>query len=112
MKYSDNLIFLALFIALAIRVAMHFVDKSRIKDEIAAHGGQVLSIVEPFRSRLVFRKGNVITPSPTAIAQARRFRRLQNRVFGIYWRKPGPRVAPRIISRHRCSACGFAFDND
>ena len=29
---------------LAIRIVMHFVDKSRIKDEVEAKGGRIISI--------------------------------------------------------------------
>jgi len=75
MNYSDNLIFLALFIAFAIRIAMHFVDKSRIKDEIEAKGGRVLSITwNPSAAAGFSRRASGTTPSLTATDRVRRFR--------------------------------------
>lgn len=117
MNYSDNLIFLALFIALAIRIAMHFVDKSRIKDEIEAQGGRVSSITwNPFGRGWFFEKGErhyqvtYIDRSATTVSTG-----CKTSLFtGIYWAE-GPRLeepAPRIVSRHRCSACGYALNID
>jgi hypothetical protein len=117
MNYSDNLIFLALFIALAIRVTMHFVDKSRIKDEIEAKGGRVLSITwNPFGRGWFFEKGErhyAVTYSDRSGATISTG--CKTSLFtGVYWAE-GPRTEespPRIISRHRCSACGYALNND
>ena len=39
-----SLLFFAFLAAIAFRVVMHFVDKSRIKDEVEAHLGRVVSI--------------------------------------------------------------------
>jgi len=47
----------AVGVGLVIRVVMHFVDKSRIKDDVESKGGRIISIkLEPLRARLVFRK--------------------------------------------------------
>lgn len=116
MNYSDNLIFLALFIALAIRIAMHFIDKSRIKDEIEAKGGRVLSITwNPFGRGWFFEKGErhyAVTYSDRSGATISTG--CKTSLFtGVYWAE-GPRTEgpPPIMPRHRCSACGYALSID
>jgi hypothetical protein len=117
MHYSDNLIFLALFIALVIRVTMHFVDKNRIKDEVEANGGRVLSITwNPFGRGWFFEKGerhyqvDYIDRSGVTVSTG-----CKTSLFtGIYWAE-GPRLEeppPRIISRLRCATCGYTLKSD
>jgi hypothetical protein len=58
MNYSINFIVAAIIGGLAIRIVMHFVDKSRIKDEIESKGGRVISIAwNPFARGWFFEKG-------------------------------------------------------
>ena len=40
----NSAVLLAIVAALAIRIAMHFFDKARIKDEVEAKGGRMVSI--------------------------------------------------------------------
>ena len=47
---SAHIFLLAIGAGLGIRVVMHFVDKSRIKDEVESSGGRIsLDSVEPLR---------------------------------------------------------------
>jgi len=116
MDYSHNLIFVALLIALAIRIAMHFVDKNRIKDEIEAKGGRVLSISwNPFGRGWFFEKGERhYAVTYTDVSGATISTGCKTSFFtGVYWAE-GPRTEtpPRVIPRHRCSACGYALSID
>ena len=117
MNYSDNLIFPAIFIALVIRIAMHFVDRNRIKDEIEAKGGRVLSITwNPFGRGWFFEKGERhYAVTYTDRSGATISTGCKTSFFtGVYWAE-GPRTEappPRAIPRHRCSACGYALSID
>ena len=116
MHYSDNLIFLALFIALVIRVSMHFIDKNRIKDEVEAKGGRIMSITwNPLGRGWFFEKGerhyqvDYIDHSGVTVSTG-----CKTSLFtGIYWAE-GPRLGEptRIISRLRCGTCGYALKFD
>jgi hypothetical protein len=112
-RMSSALLF-AILAALAIRVAMHFVDKNRIKEEVESKGGRVISISwNPFARGWLFEKnerhynvtyidrsgGTVSAPCKTSL------------FTGVYWAE-GPRLeepAARIISGHHCAKCGYAI---
>ena len=117
MDYSHNSIFLFLLIGLAIRIVMHFVDKSRIKDEIEGKGGRVLSITwNPFGRGWFFEKGERhYAVTYTDRSGATISTGCKTSFFtGVYWAE-GPRTEeppPRIIPRHRCSACGYTLSID
>ena len=58
MNYSTNFVVVAIIAGLAIRVVMHFLDKSRIPDEIESKGSRVISISwNPFARGWFFEKG-------------------------------------------------------
>jgi hypothetical protein len=58
MNYSTNCVVVAIIAGLAIRVVMHFLDKSRIPDEIESKGSRVISISwNPFARGWFFEKG-------------------------------------------------------
>jgi hypothetical protein len=99
---------------LAIRMVMHFVDKGRIKSEVEAKGGRIISISwNPFGRGWFFernerhysvtcadRSGATVTAScKTSL------------VTGIYWADAptSDEPRPKFISRHRCSKCGYAI---
>lgn len=110
-----NIFAVAMLAALAIRIVMHFVDKSRIRHEIESKSGRVVAIKwNPFGRGWFFERGerhyqvNYIDPSGATISTG-----CKTSLFtGIYWSE-GPRVedaAPRIAARHRCSGCGYALN--
>lgn len=114
MNYSMNFIVAAIFVGLAIRIVMHFVDKNRIKDEIESKGGRVVSIAwNPFARGWFFEKNErhyevtYVDRSGQTVSTT-----CKTSLFtGIYW-ADGPQLEqppPRIISRHHCSACGYAL---
>ena len=114
MNYSAKFLVLAILVGLAIRIIMHFVDKSRIKEEIESKGGRVLSIAwNPFARGWFFEKNerhydvNYIDRSGQKVSTT-----CKTSLFtGIYWAE-GPQLEqppPRIISQHRCSGCGFTL---
>lgn len=106
---------IAIVAAVALRIVMHFVDKARIRDEIEARGGRVLSIRwNPFARGWFFEKNErhydvtyrdragstVTTTCKTSL------------FTGVYWSEPENLQEPpaRIIPRHRCSKCGYAIN--
>ena len=114
MNYSAKFLVIAILVGLAIRIIMHFVDKSRIKEEIESKGGRVLSIAwNPFARGWFFEKNerhyevSYIDRSGQTVSTT-----CKTSLFtGIYWAE-GPRLEqppPRIISQHRCSGCGFTL---
>jgi hypothetical protein len=115
MNYSRNFIVAAIIAGLAIRIVMHFVDKSRIKDEIESKGGRVISISwNPFARGWFFEKGerhyevSYVDRSGGTISTT-----CKTSLFtGIYWAE-GPNLEeprPRFMARHRCSGCGYALN--
>lgn len=106
---------LAIGAGVAIRVAMHFVDKSRIKDEIQSKGGRIISIRwHPFGRGWFFEKNErhysvTYTDRLGATVSAT----CKTSLFtGIYWADAPKSEEPRpmLISRHRCSKCGYAIN--
>jgi uncharacterized OB-fold protein len=104
----------ALLIAGAIRIAMHFVDKNRIKDEVEGKLGRVVSIAwNPFGRGWFFEKGerhydvNYVDRSGDTVSTS-----CKTSLFtGVYWAE-GPRQSdppPRIMSRHLCDKCGYSL---
>ena len=109
--YFGFLIFVG---AIGIRIAMHFFDKRRIKDEVEAKPGRVVSITwNPFGRGWFFEKGErhydvmYVDRSGQTITTA-----CKTSLFtGIYW-ADGPQLSeptPRIMSRHLCSKCGYSI---
>lgn len=114
MNDSANFIVVVIFVALAIRVVMHFVDKSRIKDEVESKGGRVISISwNPLARGWFFEKGerhyevSYVDRSGGTISTT-----CKTSLFtGIYWAE-GPNLEeprPRFMARYRCSGCGYAL---
>ena len=112
-----NLLALVLLAVVALRVIMHFVDKSRIKDEVEARLGRVVSITwNPFGRGWFFEKNerhyNVtyLDRSGRTISTT-----CKTSLFtGVYWAEV-PNVtepAPRVMSRHRCSKCGYTLNTE
>lgn len=100
--------------AVAIRIVMHFVDKSRIKDEVEAKGGRIISISwNPFGRGWFFEKNErhyAVTYADRSGATVSAT--CKTSLFtGIYWADPpaSEQPAPKFISRHRCSKCGYGI---
>jgi hypothetical protein len=107
-------ILVAIVVALAIRVALHFIDKSRIKDEIEAKGGRVVTINwNPLgRGWLLERNERHYSVTYRNRSGATISTDCKTSLFtGVYWAE-GPSVnqPPRIISRRRCAKCGYAIN--
>lgn len=108
-------LFLTIFLVpILIRVAMHFVDKNRIRDEVETKLGRVVSITwNPFARGWFFEK-NERHYDITYIDRTGRpvSTTCKTSLFtGIYW-ADGPKSAesqPRIMSRHLCDKCGYAL---
>jgi uncharacterized OB-fold protein len=112
---SLSLLLFAFLAAIAIRIVMHFVDKNRIKDEVEAHLGRVVSITwNPFARGWFFEKNErhydvtYVDHSGQTISTT-----CKTSLFtGVYWAE-GPKISeppPRIMSRHLCSKCGYALN--
>jgi hypothetical protein len=83
MNYSAKFLVIAILVGLAIRIIMHFVDKSRIKEEIESKGGRVLSIAwNPF-ARGSLRRMSDITRSVTSTGQDKRCQRRARRACSL-----------------------------
>jgi uncharacterized OB-fold protein len=109
--------FLVIVGAVALRIVMHFVDKSRIKDEVETRLGRVVSITwNPFGRGWFFERGErhydvtYIDRSGETIATS-----CKTSFFtGVYWAE-GPGVSetpPHFISRHLCGKCGYALNTE
>ena len=114
MNYSANLILLALLIGLAIRVVMHFVDKSRIKDEFESKGGRVLSIAwNPFARGWFFEKNerHYVVHYADRSGQTVSTMCKTSLFTGVYWADEPllEQSTPRIIPKYRCP--GAATDS-
>jgi len=105
---------LAIVVALAIRVAMHFFDKTRIKNEVEAKGGRIVSINwNPFGRGWFFERNerhyNVTYEDRSGATISTSCK--TSLFTGVYW-ADGPKIdePPRIIPRHRCAKCGYAIN--
>jgi hypothetical protein len=108
---------LALVAIVVIRAILHFVDKSRIREDVEAKGGRILSIRwNPFGRGWFFEKNErhyAVTytdRSGGTISAA-----CKTSLFtGIYWADEplAEEPRPKFISRHRCSKCGYALNAD
>lgn len=113
MKFYFLLI--AMAAAVALRIILHFIDKERIRDEVGARGGWVISIRwNPFARGWFFEKNErhydvtyrsragavVTTTCKTSFFS------------GVYWSEPQTVQEPqtRIMARHHCSKCGYAIN--
>jgi hypothetical protein len=105
----------ALAAGIAIRVVLHFVDRSRIKEEIESNGGRVISVRwNPFARGWLFEKNERhYSVTYTDRSGANISANCKTSLFtGVYWAE-GPRLEeqrPRFIPRHRCSHCGYALN--
>lgn len=106
---------LAIGAGLTIRILMHFVDKSRIKDEVESKGGRVISISwNPFGRGWFFEKNErhysvIYTDRSGATVSAD----CKTSLFtGVYWADGHKTEEPRpaFISRHRCAKCGYPIN--
>ena len=106
--------FLIIVGAVGVRIAMHFFDKARIKDEVEAKLGRVVSITwNPFGRGWFFEKGErhydvtYVDRSGQSITTG-----CKTSLFtGVYWAE-GPQPSeppPRIMSRHLCAKCGYTI---
>jgi len=110
-----SLLALAIMTVLAIRVVLHFVDKSRIQRELESRGAQVNSIRwNPFARGwfgergerhydVVFTDSGGMTISTTCKTSL---------LTGVYWSE-GPSTAeekPRFASSRRCLGCGYILN--
>lgn len=102
--------------AVATRVALHFIDKSRIQREIESRGGRVVSINwNPFARGWFFEK-NERHYDVTYLDRAGAIisTTCKTSVFtGVYWAE-GPSMIdqPRVVSRLHCSQCGYSLHAD
>ena len=112
---DSSFFFFFILAAVGIRVALHFVDKSRIRRELESRGGRVLSIKwNPFARGWFGEKGerhydimfrdrsgnDVSTTCKTSL------------LTGIYWAE-GPTLAEesrRFQQTPRCLGCGYALN--
>jgi hypothetical protein len=107
--------FLFVFAGILVRIAMHFVDKNRIKDEVETKLGRVVSITwNPFGRGWFFERGErhydvtYVDRSGATISTACK----TSYYTGVYWSE-GPRISeppPRLVSRHLCGKCGYALN--
>lgn len=106
--------FLIIIGAIGARIALHFFDKGRIKDEVEARLGRVVSITwNPFGRGWFFEKNErqydvtYVDRSGQTITTA-----CKTSLFtGVYWAE-GPQLsvpAPRIMARHLCAKCGYTI---
>ena len=106
--------FLIIVGAIGVRIAMHFFDKSRIKDEVETRLGRVVSITwNPFGRGWFFEKNErhydvtYVDRSGHTITTT-----CKTSLFtGVYW-ADGPQLSeppPRIMSRHVCAKCGYSI---
>ena len=106
---------LAIGAGLAIRVVMHFIDKGRIKNEIEAKGGRIISISwNPFGRGWFFEKNerhySVTYRDRSGATLASDCK--TSLFTGVYWAE-GPKTdepKPPLMPRHRCSKCGYAIN--
>ncbi|MDP9130584.1 MAG: zinc ribbon domain-containing protein [Candidatus Binatota bacterium] len=107
--------FLIFPLMLALRVAAHFLDKRRIKDEVEARRGRAISIIwNPFGRGWFFEKGErhydvtyVDRRSGGTVTAA-----CKTSMFtGVYWvdGETTAETPPRILSNHRCAKCGYSI---
>ena len=110
-----SILLIAIGAGLTFRVVMHFVDKNRIKDEIEAKGGRVISIRwNPFARGWFFEKNERhYDVTYTDRSGATVSTTCKTSLFtGVYWSE-GPRLEeapPRIIPRHHCAKCRYAIN--
>ena len=105
----------ALGAALAIRIVMHFVDKNRIRGEVEAKGGRVVSISwNPLGRGWFFERSErhyAVTYADRSGATVSTT--CKTSLFtGVYWADPPEPVElrPKFVSRHRCSKCGYGIN--
>jgi len=110
---SAHIFLLAIGAGLGIRVVMHFVDKSRIKDEVESSGGRIISIRwNPLRAGLVSRKERAaLLRSQYRSVRRHRSATCKTSFFtGVYWadvprgeeRETEIYSAPSYEMRFRC----------
>ena len=114
MTWDGTTIGLVITVVIFVRVFMHFYDKQRIRDEIEARGGRVISISwNLFGRGWMFEKGErhyevVYRDSGGQVATTG----CKTSFFtGVYWAE-GPVVAEpaRRSFRSRCLGCGYQLN--
>ena len=111
---NASILLVGLLAAIAIRVAMHFVDKNRIKDEVESKLGRVVSITwNPFGRGWFFEKNerHYDVTYVDRLGQTVSTTCKTSPFTGVYW-ADGPKSAeppPRLMSRHSCGKCGYAL---
>jgi ribosomal protein S27AE len=111
---NASILLIGLLAAIAIRVAMHFIDKNRIKDEVESKLGRVVSIAwNPFGRGWFFEKNErhydvtYVDRSGATVSTT-----CKTSLFtGVYW-ADGAKSAeppPRLMPRHLCGKCGYAL---
>ena len=111
---SAHIFLLAIGAGLGIRVVMHFVDKSRIKDEVESSGGRIISIRwNPFGRGWFLEKNErhyfVVNTdrSGATVPQLVRPASSQGSIGPMYLGAKSAR--PRFIPRHP-TKCGFGVN--
>ncbi len=114
-RYVYGFVFVAA--GILIRIAMHFVDKNRIKDEVETKLGRVVSIVwNPFGRGWFFEKGERHYDVTYVDRRGERISTSCKTSFftGVYWAE-GPcrsEPPPRLMSRHLCGKCGYSLNTE
>lgn len=112
-----HLFLIVIGVGLAIRVIMHFADRKRIREEVEAKGGKILSIRwNPLGRGWLFEKNErhysvTYTDRSGAMISAA----CKTSLFtGVYWTDAaiGEEPRPTFVSRHRCSKCGYALNTE
>lgn len=111
---NSSIVLIGLLAAIAIRVAMHFIDKNRIKGEVESKLGRVVSIIwNPFGRGWFFEKNerhyNVTYVDRSGMTVSTTCK--TSLFTGVYW-ADGPKSTeppPRLMSRHLCGKCGYAL---
>ena len=110
-------IIVALGVSVAIRIIMHFVDKDRIRREVEAKGGKIVSIAwNPFGRGWIFEKNerhySVTYTDPSGATKSAACK--TGLFTGVYWTDPPATEEPRsrLLSRHRCSKCGYTINRE
>lgn len=110
-------IVLAVGAAVAIRIAMHFVDTKRIREDIEGKGGRIVSIKwNPFGRGWFFEK-NERHYAVTFVDRSGASRSVDCKTSlftGVYWTEPQEieKPRPQLVSRHRCSQCGYSLSRE
>lgn len=111
-----NVVFIAALAAVAIRVAVHFMDKNRIRKEIESRGGRVVSIAWNSFARGWFFEKNERHYDVSYLDRsgARLSTTCKTSFFtGVYWAEgPAMLAQSRAVSRWRCAKRSYSLQTD